>query len=101
MRVIPTTTPGITARDLSKSLNGSLVYSLTMAMMFGDITPTTVNDVCAICGFRAAVKVHFKQGNLVTFCDIHAFVNSDIIWKNAQAVYDRVDVLPPREELDN
>jgi hypothetical protein len=72
-----------------------------MAMTFGDITPTTNNDVCAICGFRAAVKVHFNQGNIVTFCDIHAFVNSEIIWKNAQAVYDRVDVLPPREELDN
>ena len=73
-----------------------------MAMVYGNITPTTEDDVCALCRFRAAVKVHFKQGNLVTFCDIHAFVNSEIIWKNARAVYDRTDVLPPKDaELDN
>jgi hypothetical protein len=72
-----------------------------MAMKFGDITPTTADDVCAICRYPAAVKVHFNQGNIVTFCDLHAFVNSEIIWKNAQAVYDRVNVLPPKEELDN
>lgn len=72
-----------------------------MVMKFGDITPMTADDVCAICRYTAAVKVHFNQGNIVTFCDLHAFVNSEIIWKNAQAVYDRVNVLPPREELDN
>jgi hypothetical protein len=72
-----------------------------MAMKFGDITPITTDDYCAICRYPAAVKVHFTQGNTVLFCDLHAFVNSDTIWKNAQAVYDRVDVLPPREELEN
>jgi hypothetical protein len=73
-----------------------------MAMIYGDITPTVVTDKCAICGYRASVKVHFNQGNIVTFCDLHAFVNSAIIWKNARAVYDRTDVLPPKDaELEN
>ena len=49
-----------------------------------------------ICGFHAAVKVLFVEGREVLFCDLHAFVNSENIWENAQAIYDRSDILPPK-----
>jgi hypothetical protein len=68
-----------------------------MAMVYGEISPLTNNDFCAICNFRAAVKVLFAEGREVLFCDLHAFVNSETIWENAQAIYDRSDVLPPKE----
>jgi hypothetical protein len=44
----------------------------------------------------AAVKVLFVEEREVLFCDLHAFVNSEIIWENALAIYDRSDILPPK-----
>jgi len=67
-----------------------------MAMVYGEISPIEPGDICVICGFYAAVKVLFVEGRVVLFCDLHAFVNSETIWENAQAVYDRSDILPPK-----
>jgi hypothetical protein len=71
-----------------------------MPLTYGIISPIVPGDVCDLCPSFAAVKAEIKS-KIIFFCDIHAFVNSDLIWENAQAVYDRLDVLPPREELDN
>jgi len=67
-----------------------------MAMVYGEISSIEPWDTCAICGYQAAVKVLFVEGREVLFCDLHAFVNSETIWENAQAVYDRSDILPPK-----
>lgn len=69
-----------------------------MAMVYGEILPIEPGDICVICGYQAAVKVLFFEGREVLFCDLHAFVNSENIWENAQAVYDRSDILPPRPQ---
>jgi hypothetical protein len=67
-----------------------------MAMVYGEISSIEPGDICVICGFYAAVKVLFFEGRVVLFCDLHAFVNSEIILENAQAIYDRSDILPPK-----
>lgn len=69
-----------------------------MAMIYGLISAIGPGDVCVFCGYQAAVKVLFFEGREVLFCDLHAFVNSENIWENAQAVYDRSDILPPRPQ---
>ena len=68
-------------------------------MIYGLISAIEFDDICVICGFHAAVKVLFVEGREVLFCDLHAFVNSENIWENAQAIYDRSDILPPRPSL--
>ena len=66
-----------------------------MPMTYGPAIPIELGDTCEICHDFAAVKVIFKIGNIVSFCDLHAFVHSDLIWENALAIYDAVDILPP------
>jgi hypothetical protein len=70
-----------------------------MAMVYGEISSIGPGDICVICGYMAAVKVLFVEEREVLFCDLHAFVNSEIIWENALAIYDRSDILPPRPSL--
>jgi hypothetical protein len=66
-----------------------------MATAHGPAQPIELGDFCEMCHDFAAVKVTFKIGNIVSFCDLHAFVYSDLIWENAAAIYDAVDILPP------
>lgn len=66
-----------------------------MAMLYGPADPITINDYCELCHDYPAVKVSFKTGKIISFCDLHAFVHSDLIWENADAIYDAVDILPP------
>jgi len=61
------------------------------------ISPIVQNDVCDLCPSFAAVKAEI-QNKIIFLCDIHAFVHSDTIWEVATAVYDRLDILPPRAE---
>jgi len=61
------------------------------------ISPIVESDVCDLCPSFAAVKAEI-QNKIIFLCDIHAFVHSDTIWEVATAVYDRLDILPPRAE---
>jgi hypothetical protein len=38
------------------------------------------------------------QNKIILLCDIHAFVNSDTIWEAATAIYDKLDILPPKPQ---
>jgi hypothetical protein len=66
-----------------------------MPLHYGIIAPLVDGDVCDLCPSFAAVKAEI-QNKIIFLCDIHAFVNSDIIWQAATAVYDRLDILPPK-----
>jgi hypothetical protein len=61
------------------------------------ISPIVQSDVCDLCPSFAAVKAEI-QNKIIFLCDIHAFVHSDTIWEVATAVYDRLDILPPKPE---
>ena len=61
------------------------------------ISPIVEGDVCDLCPSFAAVKAEIKN-KIIFLCDIHAFVHSDTIWETATAVYDRLDILPPKPE---
>ena len=54
--------------------------------------------MCDLCPSFAAVKAEI-QNKIMFLCDIHAFVHSDTIWEVATAVYDRLDILPPKPEV--
>jgi hypothetical protein len=62
---------------------------------YGTISPLVDGDVCDLCPSSAAVKAEIKN-KIILLCDIHAFVNSDTIWKAATAFYDHLDILPPK-----
>lgn len=70
-----------------------------MVMMYGPAIPVELGDMCEICHDFGAVKVTFKTQKVVVFCDLHAFVHSDIIWENADAIYDAVNILPPNPAI--
>ena len=69
-----------------------------MPLSYGMISPIVQSDVCDLCPSFAAVKAEI-QNKIVFLCDIHAFVHSDTIWEAATAVYDRLDILPPKPEM--
>jgi hypothetical protein len=64
-------------------------------LTYGLISPIESGDICDLCPSFAAVKAYIKN-KIIFLCDIHAFVNSDTIWEAATAVYDRLDILPPK-----
>jgi hypothetical protein len=66
-------------------------------LTYGLIEPLVPSDACDLCPSFAAVKAEI-QNKIIFLCDIHAFVNSDTIWEAATAVYDRLDILPPKPE---
>jgi len=68
-----------------------------MPLTYGAIDPMLPGSICDLCPLEAAVKARFED-RTVHLCDIHAFVHSDLIWENADAIYDRVDILPPKPE---
>jgi hypothetical protein len=68
-----------------------------MAMTYGLISPIISTDYCDMCPSLAAVKAEI-QNKIIFLCDIHAFVHSETIWEAATAVYDRLDILPPKPE---
>jgi hypothetical protein len=68
-----------------------------MAMTYGFISPIVPSDTCDLCPSFAAVKAEI-QNKTILLCDIHAFVHSETIWQAATAVYDRLDILPPKPE---
>jgi hypothetical protein len=69
----------------------------SVPLTYGLIEPLVPSDVCDLCPSFAAVKAEI-QNKIIFLCDIHAFVNSDTIWAAATAVYDRLDILPPKPE---
>ena len=68
-----------------------------MPLSYGIISPIVSGDFCDLCPSFAAVKAEI-QNKIIFLCDFHAFVNSDTIWEAATAVYDRLDILPPKPE---
>ena len=66
-----------------------------MPLNYGMISPIVEGDRCDLCPSSAAVKAEIKN-KIILFCDIHAFANSDVIWEAATAIYDRLDILPPK-----
>ena len=70
-----------------------------MPLTYGPASPIEPDRICDLCPYQARVKVELAD-KTVYFCDIHAFVHSDLIWENALAIYDAADILPPRPEGD-
>jgi hypothetical protein len=66
-------------------------------LTYGPATPIEPDRMCDLCPYVACVKVELAD-KTVYFCDIHAFVHSDLIWQNAIAIYDAADILPPQPE---
>jgi len=68
-------------------------------LTYGPATPIEPDRICDLCPYSAKVKVSLAD-KTAYFCDIHAFIHSDLIWQNALAIYDAADILPPRPEDD-
>jgi hypothetical protein len=69
-----------------------------MPSTYGSISPIKKGEMCNLCPSYAAVKAVIQE-KTVLLCDIHAFLHSDTIWDSATAIYDRLDILPPKPTL--
>jgi hypothetical protein len=66
-----------------------------MSPHYGMISPLVEGDTCDLCPCSAAVKAEIKN-KIILLCDIHGFANSSVLLEAATAIYDKLDILPPK-----